>query len=250
MRRIVALRRFDMRLDANLANSDPTLAALVPDGVTLADILGLFQTVYHVNGGQLLRKRLGPTHPANLALPELAEFIKYILGALKSAGVRDPADVLAHGVQLKAKEATTKLATSADLAAQPKSDPTPAKLEDSPGGTSAASPLPPPAQAIPCGTAKVEEEQQPDQPIPNATPQTIANPEVTNPETADARDEIVIEGRRLLSERRVAEMLGRHLRTLQRERKAVKGPPYTKIGRKVYYEPNDVQEWIDRGKSR
>ena len=44
-----------MRLDANLANADPTLAALVPDGVTLADILGLFQEVYRVNGEQLLR---------------------------------------------------------------------------------------------------------------------------------------------------------------------------------------------------
>jgi predicted DNA-binding transcriptional regulator AlpA len=249
MRRIVALRRFDMRLHANLANSDPTLAALVPDGVTLADILGLFQTVYHVNGEQLLRKRLGAAHPANLALPELAEFIKYMLEALKSAGVRDPADVLAHGVQLKAQEATTKLATSADIAAQPKPDLPPVKLENNPSGTSAASP-PPAAQAIPYGMTKGEEERQPDQPISNATLQTISNPEVTNPETANARDEIVIEGRRLLSEPRFAEKLGCSLRTLQRGRKAGKGPPYTKIGRKVYYELNDVQEWIDRGKIR
>ena len=48
----------------------------------------------------------------------------------------------------------------------------------------------------------------------------------------------------------VAEMLGRSLRTLQRWRKKGKGPPSTKIGRKVYYELNDLQEWIDRGKIR
>ena len=104
-----------MRLDANLANADPTLAALVPDGVTLADILGLFHEVYHVNGEQLLRLRLGATHPANLALPELAEFIKYLLGALKSNGVRDPAAVLAYGVQRKAEAAAAKLASSAEI---------------------------------------------------------------------------------------------------------------------------------------
>ena len=92
-----------MRIDATVANGDPTLAALLPDGVTLADILGLFKTVYHINGEQLLSHRLGTTHPANLALPELAEFIKWLLRVLKSGGVRDPADVLARGVQLGLK---------------------------------------------------------------------------------------------------------------------------------------------------
>src|ERR1700733_9714490 len=99
MRRIVALRRFDMRLDANLADGDPTLAALVPDGVTLADILTMFQDAYPVNGEQLLRHRLGDTHPANLALPDLAEFIKWLLRALKSASIKNPAAILAYGVQ-------------------------------------------------------------------------------------------------------------------------------------------------------
>jgi hypothetical protein len=254
MRRIVALRRFDMRLDANLANGDPTLAALVPDGVTLADILGLFQTVHHINGEQLLRKRLGATHPANLALPELAEFIKWLLRALKSAGVTNPAAVLARGVQLRAKEATTKLGTSAEIgniAAQIKSvGPRPVKLENSPAGTSAASPPPPVAQAIASGTTKVEDERQPHQPATNTAPQTIANPEVTTPATATAGDELVIDGRRLLGERRVAETLSRSPRSLQRWRKTGKGPPSTNIGRKVYYDLNDLQEWIDRGKIR
>ena len=73
---------------------------------------------------------------------------------------------------------------------------------------------------------------------------------MTNPETANARDEIIIDGRRLYGEHRVAEMLGCSLRTLQRWRMEGKGPPSTKIGRKVFYELNDLQEWIDRGKIR
>jgi len=242
-----------MRLDANLANGDLTLAALVPDGVTLADILGLFQTVHHINGEQLLRKRLGATHPANLALPELAEFIKWLLRALKSASIRDPAAVLAYGVQCKAEAAAAKLGSSAqigNIAVQIKSvEPSPVKLENSPAGTSAASPQPV-ARTIAFGTTKAEDGRQPDTPVTNGAAQTIANPEVTNPATANARDEFVIEGRRLLGERRVAEMLGCSPRTLQRWRKTGKGPPSTKIGRKVYYDLNDLQEWIDRGKIR
>ena len=70
------------------------------------------------------------------------------------------------------------------------------------------------------------------------------------PATAAAGDEIVIDGRHLLGERRVAEMLGCSLRTLQRWRTEGKGPAFTKIGRKVFYELNDLQEWIDRGKIR
>jgi hypothetical protein len=45
-------------------------------------------------------------------------------------------------------------------------------------------------------------------------------------------------------------MLGYNPRTLQRWRIEGKGPPSTKIGRKVFYELNDLQEWIDRGKIR
>ena len=78
----------------------------------------------------------------------------------------------------------------------------------------------------------------------------IADPEATNPATTAAGDEIVIDDRRLFGEHRVAEMLGCSLRTLQRWRKEGKGPPSTKIGRQVYYDLNDLQEWIDRGKNR
>ena len=58
-----------MRMDTPVANGDPTLAALIPEGVTLAHIIALFQTAYPVNGVQLLRARLGATHPTNLAPP-------------------------------------------------------------------------------------------------------------------------------------------------------------------------------------
>jgi hypothetical protein len=91
---------------------------------------------------------------------------------------------------------------------------------------------------------------QPHKSATNTAPPTIANPEATAPATAAAGDEINIGGRRFLGERRVAEMLGCSLRTLQRWRMEGKGPPSTKIGRKVFYELNDLQEWIDRGKIR
>ena len=115
-----------MRMDTPVANGDPTLAALIPEGVTLAHIIALFHDAYPVNGVQLLRARgLGATHPANLAPPELAEFIKYVLAALKSAGIRDPAALLADRVRREAEAAAAKLGSSAaigDLAAERKSD--------------------------------------------------------------------------------------------------------------------------------
>lgn len=244
-----------MRLDANLSNGGPTLAALIPNGVTLAHILALFQTAYPVNGEQLLRQRLsafGVTHPAHLALPELAEFIKYMLGALKSAGIKDPAALLAYEVQREAEAAAAKLKPSleiGDIAAQSKSaGPSPVEPENDPARTSAPSLPRPMLQAIANGPTKAEDERQPDNPVTNPASQTIGNPEATNPATA-AGDEIVIDGRRLLSERSVAEMLGRAPRTLGRWRKKREGPPSTKIGRKVFYELNDLQEWIDRGKT-
>lgn len=174
---------------------------------------------------------------------------------VKQNGIRDPAAHLAYQVQLEAEAAQAKLEPSlkiGDIAAQSKSaGPRPVKLENSPAGTSAASSPPPPvAQTIASGTTKAEDERQPDRPATNTAPQTIANPEVTNPGTAAAGDEIVINDRQLLGERRVAEMLGRSPRTLQRWRTEGKGPPSTKIGRKIFYELNDLQEWIDRGKTR
>ena len=75
-----------MRMDTPVANGDPTLAALLPEGVTLAHIIALFQDGLSCKWGTASPRTpqyLGATHPANLAPPELAEFIKYVLAAAK-----------------------------------------------------------------------------------------------------------------------------------------------------------------------
>jgi Helix-turn-helix domain len=246
-----------MRMDTPIANGDPALATLIPEGVTLAHIIALFQTAYHVNGEQLLGARLyalGATHPANLAPPELAEFIKWVLAALKSAGIRDPADVLAYGVRREAEAAAARLGSSAaigDLAAERKSDGhAPVTIEDNSSTISDASTPRPVAQIIAYGMTKAEDERQSDKPATNIVLRTIANPQASTPATAAAGDEIIIGERRYISERRVAAMLGCAPRTLQRWRTEGKGAPSTKIGRKVYYEFNELQKWMDREKSR
>ena len=93
-----------------------------------------------------------------------------------------------------------------------------------------------------------EDKRQPDKPATDTAPLTITNPEAT----ATAGDEIIIGERRFISERRLAAVLGRHPRTLQRWRteQKGKGPPSTRIGRSFFYEINEVQEWMDRKKSR
>ena len=95
-----------------------------------------------------------------------------------------------------------------------------------------------------------EDKRRPDKPATNIVPPTIANPRASTPATAAAGDEIIIDGRHLLGERRVAAMLGRNPRTLERWRTKGKAPAFTTVGRKVFYEPNDLQEWIDRRKIR
>ena len=329
-----------MRMDTPVANGDPTLAALIPEGVTLTHIITVFRDAYHVNWEQLLRERLGATHPANLAPAKLAEFIKYVLAALKSAGIRDPAALLADSVRRDAEAAAAKLvapAEMADIAAEQKSaEREPVALKNNSSKTYESS-LPRPvdltmttenpfdgrehdgrvfrdrrernffigrlsprqkeewlrdhpdrwqtreeflrdlqarartdvaaepteprstrsATEVPTGgesngllLVPGEDERQPDKPATNIVPRTIANPQARTPATAAAGDEIVIDDRHLLGERRVAKMLGCSLRTLQRRRMEGKGPASTKIGRKVFYELNDVLEWIDRGKIR
>ena len=59
-----------------------------------------------------------------------------------------------------------------------------------------------------------EDKRQPDKRPTDTAPLTITNPEAT----AAAGDEIIIDGRRFISERRFAEVLGRDPRTLQRWR--------------------------------
>jgi hypothetical protein len=162
--------------------------------------------------------------------------------------------VLAYGVRREAEAAAAKLGSSAaigDVAAEQKSDGhAPVTIENNSSTISDALTPQPVAQIIAYGTTKAEDERQSDKPATNTAPPTIANPEATAPATAAAADEIVIDDRHLLGERRVAKMLGCSLRTLQRSRTKGKGPASTKIGRKVFYELNDLQEWIDRGKIR
>ena len=303
-----------MRMDTPVANGDPTLAALIPEGVTLAHIITLFRDAYHVNGEQLLRERLGATHPANLAPAELAEFIKYVLAALKSAGIRDPAALLADSVRRDAEAAAAKLvapAEMADIAAEQKSaEREPVALKNNSSKTYESSlPRPvdltmttenpfdgrehdgrvfrdrrernffigrlslrqkeewlrdhpdrwqtreeflrdlrarartdvaaepteprstPSATEVPTGgesngllLVPGEDERQSDKPATNIVPRTIANPQASTPATATAGDEIVIDDRHLLGERRVAKMLGCSPRTLQRWRRKGKAP--------------------------
>jgi DNA end-binding protein Ku len=59
-----------------------------------------------------------------------------------------------------------------------------------------------------------------------------------------AGGEIIIGAQRFISERRLAVMLGRSLRQLQRWRKQQSGPPSTKIGRTPYYEMSKLDEWL------
>ena len=329
-----------MRMDTPVANGDPTLAALIPEGVTLTHIITVFRDAYHVNWEQLLRERLGATHPANLAPAKLAEFIKYVLAALKSAGIRDPAALLADSVRRDAEAAAAKLvapAEMADIAAEQKSaEREPVALKNNSSKTYESSlPRPvdltmttenpfdrrehdgrvfrdrrernffigrlsprqkeewlrdhpdrwqtreeflrdlqarartdvaaepteprstPSATEVPTGggsngllVVPGEDERQSDNPATSIVPRTIASPQPRTPATAAADDEIVIDDRHLLGERRVAKKLGCSLRTLQRWRTKGKGPAFTKIGRKIFYELNDLQEWIDRGKMR
>jgi hypothetical protein len=82
----------------------------------------------------------------------------------------------------------------------------------------------------------------PDDPATSTALPTIADPEAT----AAASDEIILEDRKFLAERRVAALLGYSQRQLQRWRKEHKGPPGTKIGRRWYYEMNKFREWTKR----
>ena len=91
-----------------------------------------------------------------------------------------------------------------------------------------------------------EDKQLPEKPVTNTAPLTIANAEAT----ATADDEIIIGEQRLIGERRVAAMLGYGQRQLQRWCKEQKGPASSKIGRRLFYELNTLQEWIEREKSR
>lgn len=52
----------------------------------------------------------------------------------------------------------------------------------------------------------------------------------------------------LLSERDLSNRWGLSARTLQRWRWRRQGPPYVKLGRRVAYRANDIDEWEERNR--
>ena len=50
----------------------------------------------------------------------------------------------------------------------------------------------------------------------------------------------------LLTEHRVAELLGWHLFTLQRARRDGSGPPALRLGSRVRYRRSDLEDWLGR----
>jgi len=60
-------------------------------------------------------------------------------------------------------------------------------------------------------------------------------------------DEIIIDGRRLVSERWVAAKLGINKRTLLRWHRNNIGPPRIKISSRVYYDQDKLMDWLQRG---
>ena len=47
-----------------------------------------------------------------------------------------------------------------------------------------------------------------------------------------------------LTEREYAELRGVSVRTIQRERAARRGPPFIKLGKKVYYRKAAIEGWL------
>jgi predicted DNA-binding transcriptional regulator AlpA len=80
--------------------------------------------------------------------------------------------------------------------------------------------------------------------LPAHEPALVTLPAVIGPQAVSTRDEIIIDGRRLISDRRVAAMLKVSKRTLQRWQKANKGPPRVKIGGRIFYDEDKLKAWI------
>ncbi len=48
----------------------------------------------------------------------------------------------------------------------------------------------------------------------------------------------------LISEVKYAAQRGENIRTIQRERAQRIGPPFIKLGRKIYYRPAAIENWL------
>ncbi|HEY7231776.1 MAG TPA: helix-turn-helix domain-containing protein [Pseudolabrys sp.] len=75
-------------------------------------------------------------------------------------------------------------------------------------------------------------------------------PVATSRHVPSARNEIIVDGRSLLSQEDAAAILGVCVRTLQRRHKQHAGPPQIKIGRRVYYDPNELMAWVRANRTR
>ena len=82
---------------------------------------------------------------------------------------------------------------------------------------------------------------------PGNRPADAERPVHLAPPAASSRDdEIIIDGRRLVSERWVAAKLGINKRTLLRWHKKNIGPPRIKISRRVFYDQDKLMDWLQR----
>lgn len=74
--------------------------------------------------------------------------------------------------------------------------------------------------------------------------QEMEPPQPVNSSTMPSRDEILVEGGRLLSAARTAAILRKSERTLQRWHAKKYGPPRTKIGNEIFYDERKLSQWI------
>ena len=113
-----------MRTDTPVANGDPTLAALIPEGVTLAHIVRCSMTAYPETREQLLRARLGATHPATLRPPSWPNSSStcWMAQAGRDQRPRRRACIYECGSRLKRLPPNSGFGAMADIAAERKSD--------------------------------------------------------------------------------------------------------------------------------
>ena len=240
-----------MRMDTPVANGDPTLAGLLPEGVTLAHIIALFQTAYHVNGEQLLRARLSAwcDPPGEPCAPRVGRIHQVGVGGAKVGRDQRPRRRACIWSAARGRSGCRQTRVfGRDWRCR--------------GRTEIR-------RACPGHDREqlIDTRLEPDKSLHTGRRKPRTSGRLTSPPRISCRGRLPILKRALLRRPLLAtrslstadtfsasvallKMLGRHPRTLQRWRKKGKGPAFTKIGRKVFYELNDLQEWIDRGKIR
>jgi Helix-turn-helix domain len=116
----------------------------------------------------------------------------------------------------------------------------------------ALAPVPSPAllsEARPNSTADVLRPQTENRPHQDEQSAPVMPPVVTSPQVPSTRDEIIIDGRPLLTQQDAAGILGASVRTLQRWHQKNVGPLQIKIGRRVYYDPDELTAWVSSNRT-